>query len=74
MEIRLTSEQEAQLTELAAHQGRAPDELARDVLRRGLDDEARFIAAVKLGLSAADAGDFVRSEEIWEGIERILRS
>ena len=50
MEIRLTSEQEAQLSQIAINCGRGTaDALAQEVLSRYLEEEARFIEAVKLG-------------------------
>jgi len=36
MQINLTAEQEAQLSEIAAHEGKGADELAREVFSRGL--------------------------------------
>jgi predicted transcriptional regulator len=74
MEVQLSPEQEAQLAALAAQEGRKPDELALDVLSRGLDDEARFVAAVKKGLDAADRGEFVPQNEVWERVELLLKS
>jgi len=44
MEIYLTIEQEAQLSHIAALEGKDADELAREVLLRGLDAEATLIA------------------------------
>jgi predicted transcriptional regulator len=38
------------------------------------DQEARFAEAVRLGLDAADDGDFVPSDEVWAGVERALKS
>ena len=45
MEINLTAEQEAQLSQIAAREGKGADELAREVLLRGLDLEATPIAS-----------------------------
>jgi hypothetical protein len=45
MQIDLTAEQEAQLSRLAAQEGKGVDELAREVLLRVLDSEARLIAS-----------------------------
>jgi predicted transcriptional regulator len=74
MEIHLSPEQQSRLAELAARDGRAADELVQEAVTRFLDDEARFAEAVKLGLEAAERGDFVPSDEVWAGVERILRS
>jgi hypothetical protein len=45
MEIDLTAEQEAQLSQLAAQEGKGAHELAREVLLRGLDLEATLTAS-----------------------------
>jgi hypothetical protein len=44
MEINLTVEQEAQLSHIAALEGKGADELACEVLLRGLNAEATLIA------------------------------
>ena len=50
------------------------DDLVREAVDRFLDDEAGFAEAVRLGLVAAESGDFVASEEVWAGVERILKT
>jgi hypothetical protein len=45
MEINLTVEQEAQLSHIAALEGKDADVLAREVLLRGLKAEATLIAS-----------------------------
>jgi predicted transcriptional regulator len=74
MVINLPPEQEARLAALAARQGRNVDDLAQEAIIRLLDDDARFGAAVKRGIAAADLRDFVPSEEVWADVERILQS
>jgi predicted transcriptional regulator len=74
MIINLSPEQEARLAALAARDGRDIDELAQEAISRLLDEEARFAEAVKRGIAAADRGEFVGPEEVWAGVERILRS
>jgi predicted transcriptional regulator len=73
MEIHLSTEQEARLAELAARDGRNTAELVQEAVSRFLTDEARFAEAVRLGLDAAERGDFVPSDQVWAGIERILK-
>jgi predicted DNA-binding protein len=46
MEVPLSVEQEAQLSQMAAQAGRGVDELAREAVDRYLTEEARFHAAV----------------------------
>ena len=74
MEIQLNPDQEARLSEFAARNGRKTDDLVREAVDRFLDDETRFAEAIKLGLAAAENGNFVASEEVWAGVERALKS
>jgi hypothetical protein len=74
MQINLTPEQEALLSQIASHEGKGADEIALEVFSRGLAAEAHFIAAVKIGQEAARRGDFVEPSEVWDGIEEVLRS
>jgi len=62
MEIYLTPEQEAQLSQLAAQEGKGEGEVAR------------FISAVKAGREAALRGEFVEQSEVWAGVESVLQS
>lgn len=72
MEVPLQPEKEAQLSQIAAQRGLNPDELARQVLSRYLEDDNRFIEAVNAGLAAADRGDFVEHEEVGSRVKQIL--
>jgi predicted transcriptional regulator len=74
MEIHLPPEQEARLAELAARDGRNTAELVQEAVSRFLAEEAKFADAVRLGLEAAERGDFVPSDQVWAGVERILKS
>jgi predicted transcriptional regulator len=73
MELHLTGELEAKLTHSAAKQGRKPDELVQDVLTRYLEEEARFIEAVKLGEDALERGEYLTHEQAGERLQRFLR-
>jgi len=72
MEITLTPEQQARLTQLAANAGTEPERLVRDVLARYLDAEADFLAAVDKGLAAAARGEFIDEEEMDARVERMF--
>jgi predicted transcriptional regulator len=74
MELQLNPEQEAQLAQIASKAGTNPERLAKDVLVRYLDDEARFLAAVEKGIAAAERGEFIEEEEMDARIERMFRS
>jgi len=73
MEVPLQPGKEAQLAEIAAQRGLKTDELAQQLLSRYLEDDARFVEAVNLGLAAADRGDFVEHETVGEKLREILR-
>ena len=74
MEIHLTPEQEAELSELAARKGRKADSLAQEVLGFYLEHEARFIEAVKRGIASADRGDLIEHDEVLARINRLVSS
>jgi predicted transcriptional regulator len=73
MELHVTGELEAKLTQSAAKQGRNPDELVQDVLTRYLEEEARFIEAVKQGEDALERGEYLTHEQVGERLQRFLR-
>jgi predicted transcriptional regulator len=54
MEVHLTTEQEAQLSQLAAQTGKAVEQLAQEAISRMLDEDARFRAAVRKGFASLD--------------------
>jgi predicted transcriptional regulator len=74
MEVLLSAEQEAELSQLAAQAGRRADELAREVVARYIAEEAQFRAAVQAGLDDADRGNFVPTSEVWAMVERELKA
>ncbi len=74
MQLKLTPEQETQLAQTAALEGKTSDELAQELFSRVLAAEVRFVSAVQVGLDAANRGDFVESAEVWARIERVLQS
>jgi predicted transcriptional regulator len=74
MDVRLTPEQEARLAELAARDGRSPEDLVQEAISRYFEDDAQFIEAVKKGLASLDRGDYVTHEEVGKRIERLFQS
>jgi predicted transcriptional regulator len=74
MTVQLTAEQEARLSDIAAQAGRTVEDVAREAVDLYLAEDAHFRAAVQEGLDAADRGEFVPSSEVWERVERELRS
>ena len=74
MEVRFTTEQEAQLAQIASRAGTDPERLVKDAALRLLEEEARFRAAVREGIAQADRGEFLEEEEMDARFEQMLRS
>jgi predicted transcriptional regulator len=74
MEIHLTPEIAAKLTHSAAQKGRNPEQFVQDVLVQYLEDEARFIEAVKRGEDALQRGDYLTHEQVGQRLDRFLRT
>jgi predicted transcriptional regulator len=74
MEVHFTPEQEAQLAQIAAHNGSDPEGLVKDAAMRLLQEDARFRAAVREGLAQAARGEFIEEEEMDARFEEMLRS
>jgi predicted transcriptional regulator len=64
MEVRLTPELENELASIAARSSRTPQQVAAEVLTRGLHQERRFIDSVEQGIASADAGRVIPDEDV----------
>ena len=73
MQVHLTPEQQARLVELAARDGRSPEQLVREALDRFLDADADFVEAVMKGLASLDRGEGLTLEEVGKRIDRLLQ-
>ena len=73
MEVNFTPEQEAQLAQSAARQGRNPDELVRQVVARYFDEESRFADAVRRGEEALARGEYLTHEQVGQRLDRFLQ-
>ena len=73
MNVHLTPEQEARLSQIAARAGTAPERLVTSVVARYLDEEARFLAAVEKGIAAAERGEFIEEEEMDARLEAMFK-
>lgn len=72
MQVELTPEEEARFAELAARDGRTAGDLVRDAVRRYLEDDVKFVAAVEKGLASLDRGEFVSHEDVGKRIDRLF--
>jgi predicted transcriptional regulator len=73
MQLDFTSDQIAKLSQIANHEGKNAEQLAKDAILRVLEDNARYLAAVQEGIDQADRGEFVEHETVRERINRILQ-
>jgi predicted transcriptional regulator len=73
MELHFTPEQEAQLAQIATQAGTDAERLVKEAALRLLEEDARFRAAVREGISEADRGQFIEQEEMDARLERLLR-
>ena len=64
MELHLTPEQEAQLEEIAQHQGVTPGALVTEMARGLLEEDAFEREVIRQRLAQADAGEFIEEEEM----------
>ena len=69
MEVQFTSDQQAQLTRMAAEQGRAAKPLVQEAVERLLNYDDWFWREVDKGLAAADRGEFVEHDDIRKMID-----
>ena len=74
MEVHFTPEQEAQLAEIASHEGTDVEQLVKDAALRVLENDVRYRAAVREGIAQADRGEFIEEEEMNVRLERMLQS
>ena len=74
MEVQFTPEQQAQLAQIASRAGTVPERLVTNVVARYLDEEARFLAAVEKGLTAADRGEFIEEAEMDARLEAMFKA
>lgn len=74
MEVNFNSNLEARLTERATQQGRKPDEFVQDVVAHYLDEEDRFVEAVKRGEDALERGEYLTHEQVGERLRRFLQA
>jgi predicted transcriptional regulator len=74
MEVRFNPDLQARLTQRATQQGRDPDEFVHDVVARYLEEEDRFIEAVKRGEDALKNGNYLSHEKVGERLHRFLQS
>jgi predicted transcriptional regulator len=73
MEVHITPDQEAQLSDLAAMTGRGTDDLVREAVECFLVYDQWFKEQVRIGIDQLDRGEFVEEEEMDARVERMLQ-
>jgi len=73
MEVHFSPEQEAQLSQIALHNGTAAEQLVKDAALRLVEETVRFRAAVREGIAQADRGELV-DDEVLRWLEKQERS
>ena len=74
MEVNLTPELHARLTQIAAENNSGAEEYVRQLVEHYLDHDAWFRQKVKTGLGQLDQQEFVTHEEIGARIDQMFRS
>jgi predicted transcriptional regulator len=73
MEVHFAADLQARLNQRATQQGRNADEFVQDVIARYLDEEDRFVEAVKRGEDAFQRGEYLTHKEMGERLQRFLQ-
>jgi predicted transcriptional regulator len=74
MQVHFTPEQEAQLSQIAAHSGINTEHLVKEAALRVVEGTARFRAAVGEGIAQADHGELLEDDEVSHWLEQQKRS
>lgn len=73
MEIQLTAEQEALLSQVASNEGKPVGQLLTECAAYVLRGNDRFLAEVEEGLAAAERGEFIEEDEMDARVEAMLK-
>lgn len=73
MDVPVSPDLESELARLAALAGRDAGQLAADVLKGYVEQEAEFRVAVRRGIEQADRGELLGHGEVVARIEQLLK-
>ncbi len=73
VEVHISPDQEAQLSELAAKTGQGTDDLVQEAVDRLLAYNQWFKDQVRVGIDQLDHGEFIEEEEIDARVKRMLQ-
>jgi predicted transcriptional regulator len=74
MEIHLSSEQEAQLFQIAEHEGKKPEQLIFDLALGLIEDDSNIRAILRDRVAEADRGIFIEDEEMDARFKAMMNS
>jgi predicted transcriptional regulator len=69
MDVHFSPEQEAQISQIAAHAGTDTEQFVREAVLRVVDERARFRAAVREGIQQADRGELLEDDVVRQWLE-----
>lgn len=72
MTVEFAPEIEEKLSRSAAQRGCDPRQFAQEIVSQYLDDEARFVAAVRIGEEELKNGNYLTHEEVGQRLARFL--
>jgi predicted transcriptional regulator len=73
MEVHFSPDQVARLSQIAAHEGVATEQLVKDAALKLLEDDAAFRESVGIGLEQAERGEFIEEDEMDARIRQMFR-
>jgi predicted transcriptional regulator len=73
MEVHITPDQEAQLSDLAAKTGQGTDDLVQQAVEGLLAYNQWFKEQVRIGIDQLDRGEFIEEAEMDARVERMLQ-
>ena len=73
MELHLTPEQEADLSRMALHAGKQPEQLITEAAHSLVEGQRLYREAVQRAIDQADRGEFIEEEEMNARFEKMIR-
>jgi predicted transcriptional regulator len=73
MEVHFSPDVETRLQQVASASGKDPEQVVKETVARMLENQARFIGGVQLGIAQADRGELVSHQEVINRIEQLFR-
>ena len=73
MEVYFSPDQEAQLAQIATHNGKDSEQLVKYAALHLLEQDAEFRAGVRRGIEQADRGELIDHDDVKDRIVRLLR-